>query len=431
MKKVIECCKSHKIIGLTALLLASYFFGYILLVLAYCFPVEAISNNIRKNYLSCVSVSAWIPGREDSEPDVFSDSVMLLEAEYPVDDSPFMVSIRSPRALLPDVTYVYETYLAYNESNDYVFYEYDYFRYWHGYLILLKPLLAFFSLGTVKGLMFLVQFILVNLFIYLVIKNNLSFKCALPMLLAYLFMNPVTLALSFQFNPVIVITLVSVILLLFDYMKNRAINTFSWVFFFMIGVSTSYFDLLSFPLVSFGLPFVYYFMLYGQEQKSEFLKLFKLLLCWGSGYGLMWLGKWIASFFVFGKDAVDDIIRSISIRSGFDVSESFSGDYMSYSAILIRNISVRKNVIILFCAVLLVLFLWIILKKKNGGHLFGVKDLVLLIISVLPCAWYFMMPNHSWIHYWFTFRNLSVSICALTMMVITKYDIRIKDNESI
>ncbi len=431
MKKVIEYCRSHKIIGLTAVLLASYFFGYILLVLAYCFPVEAISDNIRKDYMSCVSVGAWIPGREDTQPDIFTDSLMLLEAQYPVDDSPFLVSVRSPRALLPEVTYVYETYLAYNESNDCHFYEYDYFRYWHGYLIFLKPLLSVFSLGTVKDLMGIIQYILFISITFLIVKNNIPFKFVLPLLLSYLYMNPITLALSFQFNSVIVITFISVILLLYDHRKNKTINTYSWLFFFLIGISTSYFDLLTFPLVTFGLPYIYYFMLYGREEKRDYLKFFKLLLCWGAGYCLMWLGKWIISYFVIGKESIDEIIRSISIRSGFDVSESFNGEYMSYPDILIKNLYVRKNVLLLLIVIFAILMLWKMIRKKIGDHIFGIADGVLLAVSILPFAWYFMMPNHSWIHYWYTFRTLSVSICALTMMVITKYDIRIKDNESI
>ena len=421
--------KKHILITLLIMLFVFCIIGYILLVLSYCLPTQIIREHIKEDYLSVVSVGEWIPGHDDTVPDYYTDSIMLLEAEYDSRDSVFLSAIKSPRALLPDTGYVYETFLKFNEENDNIFYEYDYFRYWHGYLIILKPLLFLFNLGTVKYIMILFQFILIFSFIYYGTKSELSFKYLIPVLAAYIYINPITIGLSLQYNTVYSITLLSLIILFIDYKDRRLLGEGFMIYFLMIGILTSYFDLMTYPIVSFGVPVIYYFLLYCLNEKKDYIKFFIALICWGIGFAGMWIGKWIFSIVIFGKKAVNDILNSISIRTGFDASESFEGEYITFSNVLYKNLSVQivYGTLIIIIAGLVLLF-GITRKKIQFKNIRTSFLVICFLISLIPFIWYFFMPNHSYIHYWFTYRSLAVSVCAILMFSFAVVD-RIGDGK--
>ena len=105
--KCFKYIHSHKLIEFPILLVTLYLLGYILLVISYCFPIDPIRDHIREDYISVVAVGEWIPGHDDTIPDYYTDSLMLLEAEYDSEASPFISAIRSTRPLMTDANYVY------------------------------------------------------------------------------------------------------------------------------------------------------------------------------------------------------------------------------------------------------------------------------------------------------------------------------------
>ena len=423
MDRMTDLIKKHKIMVLPLLLLSFYILGYLFLVISYCFPVDVIREHIRQDLYSVVSVGEWIPGHDDTVPDYYTDSLMLLEAEYATEDTAFIASIKSPRALQPESNFVYETYINYNENNGFTFYEYDYFRYWHGYLIILKPLLYLFSLGTVKYLTVLLQFILLFSFVYYVMRSGYSFWYSVPMLAAYMFMNPITLGLSFQYNTVFSLTVLSLVILFADHTKKKIVREFPAAFFFIIGMVTSYFDLMTYPVLTFGIPALYFFLLYLENDKKYHIRYVTLLVSWVAGYGGMWMGKWMISAALLGKDAFNDIKSSISVRSGFDASETFSGDYVSYFEVLRRNLSVQAVYGLLILLVAAVVLLYGIVRRNCRMDKSDRSFLIIcLITGCLPFVWYFLLPNHSWIHYWFTYRTLAVSVCSIMMISLASLD---------
>ena len=44
------------------------------------------------------------------------------------------------------------------------------------------------------------------------------------------------------------------------------------------------------------------------------------------------------------------------------------------------------------------------------------KVSLLIMLSLLPMVWYCGTANHSYIHYWYTFRDLSVTVFAIAMI---------------
>ena len=53
------------------------------------------------------------------------------------------------------------------------------------------------------------------------------------------------------------------------------------------------------------------------------------------------------------------------------------------------------------------------LRRKVAPARLNASSAVLAVIALLPFAWYFCTQNHSYIHAFYTSRNLSVSVFAL------------------
>lgn len=53
----------------------------------------------------------------------------------------------------------------------------------------------------------------------------------------------------------------------------------------------------------------------------------------------------------------------------------------------------------------------------------------LAVIATMPIAWYCIVRNHSYVHYWYTFRDLSVSVFAVSMMPEVLYHSKLKTQE--
>jgi hypothetical protein len=45
------------------------------------------------------------------------------------------------------------------------------------------------------------------------------------------------------------------------------------------------------------------------------------------------------------------------------------------------------------------------------------KAILFLIIALMPYVWYFILSNHSYLHWWFTFRLQAVTIACLMMIM--------------
>ena len=46
----------------------------------------------------------------------------------------------------------------------------------------------------------------------------------------------------------------------------------------------------------------------------------------------------------------------------------------------------------------------------------------MIIVACIPVLWYIIIANHSYMHYWFTYRSYAGSIFALLAMVVMAFD---------
>ena len=121
------------------------------------------------------------------------------------------------------------------------------------------------------------QMLLVVAIIYLMTKRKLE-KFILPFCIALFVISPITTGMSMQFSSVLYIFLIAMIVMLLFHEKLK--NKYGY-FFLIIGMMTSFFDLLTYPVATFGIPIILFFIL---ENKSLKEGIKDLII-----YGLAWI----------------------------------------------------------------------------------------------------------------------------------------------
>lgn len=401
------------------------FGGYLLLVLAYCLPTETIANNVSEAALVFSYEGPYrqlIPGGGNrnmygfmdamqlggnSTQDNFTDAIMLLNAENVNDENVFVEALKVERVTFGDQLPT-DALIALHAGAPQNLGTSSYARYWHGYLVFLKPLLLFFSYQQIRYILSLVQLGLVASVIWLLAAKGKGLYCV-PVVIAYFFLNPAVCSLSLQYTPVLVLTMAELVAILLR-TERYAWDRQLWLYhFFLAGCLTSYFDLLTYPVVTLGIPVIFLISQYEESWKDGLKDLLGCCLLWGTGYAAMWAGKWTLGSVVTGENVWGEALYSISYRTGSEIAELGAAEFGRLDAIG-RNLMANKFSLILILMVFAVCFVLSIHRKTFR---FQDKYIPTALAGLMPFAWYFAVFNHSVVHSWMTFRTLAVFVYAL------------------
>ena len=423
LKKIREAWKRNKkTLGKLTLTMAGMLIAGLLLIIGvYLLPTGRMKGHVA-NSADTFNYEGEYPeivqGYRNSILDNYTDALMYATAIHPGTGNPVSDAMRNRR---------YEdsgSNLA-QSLNDYANdvtgkedarYEMEYPRYWHGYLVILKPLLLFFDIGEIRMFNMVIQGALL-LFLFYQADKKLGGRSIVPIGMMMAVLNPIVLPLSLQYSWVYYIALVSADILLF--MREPFQNKKYLYLFLVTGAMTSYMDLLTYPLITLGLPAVLLFLMERETKwQTRFLRSVEIILTWGIGYGVMWFGKWFLAWILGVNSMFADAFGEIGIRlsSTGEAQEALSG-----IMVLAKNIGVIVKWPYIF---MLLLFLGgcILLWYKNRGGC-QVKDKVLyslpyIVMILLPVVWLMILANHSWVHSRYTYRELAVTVLAGSAMVL-------------
>lgn len=193
--------------------------GILLLTAAYMLPTDRMKSHVADsdelfNYEGIYP--QIIQGYKSSQLDNYTDGLMYATAIHPGSGKPLKDALRNAR-------YEYEDTNMVQSLNDYandvsakedLRYEMIYPRYWHGYLIFLKPLLFFFNVSEIRMINMVLQGGLLLLLLFLV-RRRMGERWQIPVLLMAAVLNPIVLPLSLQFSWVYYTALIGGIALLY------------------------------------------------------------------------------------------------------------------------------------------------------------------------------------------------------------------------
>lgn len=304
--------------------------------------------------------------------------------------------------------------LKYSNNKEQHTIEYRYPRYWHGYIIWLRPLLTIIDYSKIRFIIKCSFYGLSALIICLLIISH--YKRYVPAFILFLCsLSPSAIVQSLQFSTVVLISLFfSTIAILFGpRIVSKPIS-----FFLLAGICTSYFDLLSCPVLTLGLPLS--FILLCSADKFPVFSSWKLSIqastAWVCGYFGMWLGKWLLAT-TFTKhnifiDAIHQILQRSSLENFGDTSFSY------YLDVLIKNISLYiegSHDIFYLTLSTFVITVAVMAWQKNSMLLKGLGRVA--IVLLLPFGWCLFASNHSYVHYWFTYRNFSLCLFPILCLI--------------
>ena len=197
------------------------------------------------------------------------------------------------------------------------------------------------------------------------------------------------------------------VLLAYKYKKNNMIP----ILFFIIGAVTTYFDLLTYPLISLGFPVTIAVIIEnrkGTKLLNQILFIIKLGILWAIGYSLLFFTKWVIASIILHKDVITLALNQILFR--VNGNETYKVDRIT---VLKENFSFFFIPVARFILKIVVI-LWIIMFVLNKNKFKESKVAIpLLCIAIVPYMWYIIFAGHSSIHSWFTNKIQAITVFAV------------------
>ena len=382
--------------------------GYLLFMLLACLvPDKPVQRNIARSLSPFMHQGDYpyaIFEKQGCKMDNFTDA-LILNIAYNISTDSLKTSLfRNP--------YHYtDIYMNVNLENTIKQSESQtryYPRYWHGSSFLLRFLLLLGNYEHIRQLFYAVSMVL------LLILASLIYREAAPPYMVGFFSGFVLLhgfvtQMSIQFFPVLAITFVASIAIC------RKWKDFSSVCMtlFVAGSFTAFFDLLTTPLLTLGLPLLLYFIL-NRNNEQTWMRTFgetaELSVTWIVGYTVTWATKWGISTLVTGRNVFLDAAGSVMYRS-----HRVDG-YSRWDALAV-NLQQLNFPLILALVVAAAILALLFFNKRN------IKTALLcLITATSPYVWYFAIANHSQQHFWFTYRLQMIAISGVVLFFICLTD---------
>ena len=345
--------------------------------------------------------------------DTFTDALMLNMA-FCADEKQPVKSAFTNSFYTDDEMNVYDRTLELilSENKNAGGYEKEYARYWHGHQTVLRPLLTVLSYRQIIVLNCIVFFLTALLCLALV-WLRLSSKLAMLMLASLLIVGLPVVPLCLQFSTCFYLMFLSMTAILaWPSLTNNSVAAACT--FFVIGGLTSFFDLLTTPLLTLGFPLTICLLINRKWQSVR--QIIRLSAWWFSGYALLWLSKCLVSLLLTGNNVISDFMTNATTRSlagVYSLKELLANQFGTQIAIgICLGIVVA---ILLFIG--LAVACWKHIKKQPASK----RHSWLLLIALMVPLWLVATLQHAVVHYWFVWRALAVSFFAIfTYLYYTK-----------
>ena len=295
---------------------------------------------------------------------------------------------------------------------------YEYARYWHGYLSILRPLLLLFNYSGIRIVLAIITLISIVALITLLCKK-ISITSGVIYGIGLLAISIFIVTKSINEILIFIVAFISSIILLLKKNPEKNIG----IFFFVVGSVSNFIDLLTAPLVTLGITAITYFLLIQRNEskvniKRYILDFLKICISWALGYGITWLSKWVITEIFFGRPIISQAIEQAVFRSN---GPQINGmNIFSLSNVFIRNMEYLSSpvaITILIIAVIYIIVMMIINRNKKIDFKENLKKcLPYILIFFLPVIWYMVLKQHSYTHVNFTYRILVISIISLLII---------------
>lgn len=306
-----------------------------------------------------------------------------------------------------------------------------YDRYWHGMILILKPLLLLFTLQQIRGIFLGTLVVLLTILTVLLIQRKQYLFSAL-LWLGAVSVQAWMAGLCIEYFPVFFITFLVSILMVTNEAKRERIICFCVV----SGVCVAFFDFLTTETLAFVIPLACVYSIWSSKGvlrsiKEEIVFLVRAGLSWVGAYAATYLTKWILASFVYGEERISVALFQLAGRQG-NAAVSFATDSISQNSIspevlqnaggevlpqflsavvinlrlllgLSGKISLEKLALGLVLLGMIVASVIYVFRKPGP---MGVFPVILLLLGTIPVLRMMVLHNHSLEHCFFVYRSL-------------------------
>lgn len=413
-----------KTIGkMLGMVLGASVIGLFLMWLVYMLPVEPMVKNMIGSYETIRKQDTWdddyLATLEWAEIlDTGTNIIMYHEVIYPNTEHAFVDSLLAPGGntwndMIGDWTAGLMDFAEnreYTEKNTVT-----YARYWHGYLVLLKPL---FSFMTLEGIYVINTIVLAGLclaVLYFMYKRLGLYSLAY--LVALFTMHPENIVVSFQLSSIFYALNITLLLLL---VKKTWTKEQILYIFVLDGILVAFFDFLTYPYMAVAIPLLIYYLLHKtNDVKQDFVTMFLQGMAYIFGYAGMWAMKWIYATIFTKENVIADAINSVLHRTG--VTDS-NADVMSSGVgeSLYRNLYTffdDGNSIVLVLAIIAAgVAIW---SNRKSLKMKSQMAVFCGLMMVSPFIWLIVLSNHCSLHPHLEWRTLCIVVFAFAVFVIS------------
>lgn len=282
--------------------------------------------------------------------------------------------------------------------------DYLYPRYWHGSTFLMRILLTLNDYLTLRTFFYLLSSLLL-VWVLIGMVRHIGGWSAVLYTLSLISINLFMMQHSIQFVTSLLLALIGSLWVLYRVKESRQLLTL----FFVLGSLTTYFDLLTCPLLTWGLPLLVWIVLPRSESDKHIVQSLFASLLWGVGYAATWVAKWLLATATTSVNVFADATSQASLRASVE-------DFNRWEAVT-RNLELVPWLYTTIALVMLV-----ILAVRHFNREGWRKALLCLAVALAPIVWFMALANHSGLHYWFTYRILAISILGLLFAVASLVD---------
>lgn len=294
----------------------------------------------------------------------------------------------------------------------------EYSRYWHGYQIILRPLLCIFNYKQIRIINYIIFTSLFSIVIILLYRNA-GKVASLSFLAAMFATNIFIIPLALQFSTCFYIAFLSMIVLLSrpDITKDK---NKSAVTFFTIGAVTSFMDFLTTPILTLGLPLAAAGMTDNKGKNTSIRNITANSIAWFGGYASLWASKWIVASIVTGENMVAGALANAQYRMGGTIV--FGGKLMSFGQFFSKITESQQYktlfvLLVIVAALATVAAAFLLYRKRAYLKPYG----WLLVIAAMPALWFIVLKNHSIQHIFYTWRDWILTIWCVIIFICSTY----------
>ncbi len=360
-----------------------------------------------------------IPGFQSTYLDTYTDMTMLNMALYDGDEFVLDKAMKGFYYKY-DGANIFDSGIQYLQGKEGA-QAVSYARYWHGWIVFLKPLLLFFNYAEIRMLNFILQSVLALILLIKMLRNEYAKLYVVPLFIAFMTIMPLSTAMSMGLAILYYVILISAILFIsiFDQLKRKKTV---FLFFMILGIITCFVDLVTYPLATMGILLILWIILnHGYEGECGWKQLREaawLVTGWCAGYLGMWVGKWLIGSFITDENILKDAILMVLYRLSHGSGESGQYIEIHIGEVLSRNIAVLCNPIFICMFVCAAVMIWKNTDRYECLSFSKYEFFLLFGVGCFPFIWYLCVGNHSYIHYWMTYKSLSITVFAWGSLLV-------------